>query len=166
MCVFFGGGFCTQATLLFTQLSLSHCPGPTLPQNYKQSPRRQYLYLGSVLAAASLGLLVAQLSGLLFGASLLSYSGHLLVGILMFSGWVVYDTQARGVSWERRSWYCAVLRLFGAPHSLGVAEACCCPATCSSLLSARMLDSGTTCGMHWSSLLTRLPFLSAFSRCL
>lgn len=39
------------------------------------SPRRQYLYLGGILGAVTMGLLVTQLVGVLAGGSVLSYTG-------------------------------------------------------------------------------------------
>ena len=67
------------------------------------SPRRQYLYLGGYLMAATSTLLVLQLGSLLFGGQLLLYRAHLYAGLLIFSAYVVYDTQVQTWPGKKRA---------------------------------------------------------------
>ncbi|KAL6752472.1 inhibitor of apoptosis-promoting Bax1-domain-containing protein [Haematococcus lacustris] len=57
------------------------------------TPRRSYLYLGAFLSSAVLGLWALRLGGWLFGASALTYSLELYSGLLVFTGYVLVDTQ-------------------------------------------------------------------------
>lgn len=56
------------------------------------SPRRQYLYLGSLLSSAMLILALFSLGNMFFGSAMLM-NVELYVGLLVFSLYVLYDTQ-------------------------------------------------------------------------
>mmetsp|Transcript_19355 Transcript_19355/g.57409 ORF Transcript_19355/g.57409 Transcript_19355/m.57409 type:complete len:259 (-) Transcript_19355:357-1133(-) len=55
--------------------------------------RRSFMYLGGYLASAMMAMLVLRLSGWIFGASALAYSVELYGGLLVFSAYILYDTQ-------------------------------------------------------------------------
>lgn len=57
------------------------------------SPRRSYLYLGGVLGSAMMLLMVMRLGGALFGRGALTMGAELYLGLLMFTGYVLFDTQ-------------------------------------------------------------------------
>eukprot|EP00955_Chlamydomonas_euryale_P111696 366083-Chlamydomonas_euryale.AAC.22 len=81
--------------------SLKHLPCPALPsatdvfQPLFTTPRccRSFMYLGGYLASAMMAMLVLRLSGWIFGASALAYSVELYGGLLVFSAYILYDTQ-------------------------------------------------------------------------
>eukprot|EP00887_Chlorella_sp_A99_P000028 scaffold16.g28.t1 len=58
------------------------------------SPRRQFLYLGGLLSSAVSALLVLRFGSWVLGGGRLAYSAELYVGLVVFSGYVVFDTQA------------------------------------------------------------------------
>jgi FtsH-binding integral membrane protein len=56
--------------------------------------RRSYLYLGGLLSSALSALMIVNLLGLVFGRnSTLDYAS-LIMGLCVFSGYVIFDTQA------------------------------------------------------------------------
>lgn len=55
--------------------------------------RRSYLFLGSWLSSAVLAMLAVRLGGWLFGARSFAFGFELYVGLLVFSGYVLFDTQ-------------------------------------------------------------------------
>jgi hypothetical protein len=59
------------------------------------SPRRSYLYLGGLLSSAVLALSALRLGAWLLGGQRLWFNAELYGGLLVFSGYVVFDTQVR-----------------------------------------------------------------------
>lgn len=55
--------------------------------------RRSYLFLGGWLSGAVLGLLMLRLGGALTGMSAAAWQLELHLGLLVFSGYVIFDTQ-------------------------------------------------------------------------
>ncbi|PSC72482.1 Bax inhibitor 1 [Micractinium conductrix] len=57
------------------------------------SPRRQYLYLGGILSSVLSTFLMLRLGSFFFGGAALLFQAELYVGLAVFAGYVVYDTQ-------------------------------------------------------------------------
>lgn len=57
------------------------------------SDKRQFLYLGGILGTTSLFIFICSLLGLLGIASNFMFNVQLYVGLLVFCGYVIYDTQ-------------------------------------------------------------------------
>lgn len=57
------------------------------------SPRRSFLYLGGWLASAVSGLMVLRMSTWLFGGAVVAFQAELYVGLLVFAGYTIFDTQ-------------------------------------------------------------------------
>jgi FtsH-binding integral membrane protein len=55
--------------------------------------RRSYLFLGSWLSSAMMAMLAMRLGGWLFGFRSMAYGFELYIGLLVFSGYVLFDTQ-------------------------------------------------------------------------
>lgn len=55
--------------------------------------RRSYLYLGGLLSSALSLLMVMRLGGALFGRGMLLFQAELYLGLLVFVGYVLVDTQ-------------------------------------------------------------------------
>jgi FtsH-binding integral membrane protein len=55
--------------------------------------RRSYLFLGSWLSSAVLGMMAIRLGGWLFGLGRFGFEVELYLGLLVFSGYVLFDTQ-------------------------------------------------------------------------
>jgi FtsH-binding integral membrane protein len=61
--------------------------------------RRSYMYLGSLLSSAVMLLMVMRLGSGLFGGRALSFQAELYLGLLVFVGYVLFDTQV-GARWR------------------------------------------------------------------
>lgn len=57
------------------------------------SPRRQYLFLGGLLSSVLSTFLLLRLATWAFGGAALLFEAELYVGLAVFAGYVVYDTQ-------------------------------------------------------------------------
>ena len=57
------------------------------------TPRRSYLFLGGWLSSAVLGMLAARAAGWLLGFGRLAFELELAGGLLVFAGYVIFDTQ-------------------------------------------------------------------------
>lgn len=55
--------------------------------------RRSYLFLGGYLSSAILGFMALRLVGWITGIGAIAYSIELYLGLLVFSGYVLFDTQ-------------------------------------------------------------------------
>lgn len=62
-----------------------------------QTVSRSYLFLGSWLSSAVLGMMMMRLGGRLFGLGSFGFDLNLYLGLLVFSGYVLFDTQ---VGWQ------------------------------------------------------------------
>jgi hypothetical protein len=58
------------------------------------SPRRHYLYLGGLLSSVLSFFLLARLGTWVFGGAALLFQAELYLGLAVFAGYVVFDTQA------------------------------------------------------------------------
>ena len=56
--------------------------------------RRSYMYLGGYLASAAMAMFALRLGSYLMGRSALVYGVELYGGLMMFSAYILYDTQA------------------------------------------------------------------------
>lgn len=57
------------------------------------SPRRQYLYLGGLLSSILSTFFLMRMATWVFGGSALLFQAELYIGLVVFAGYVVYDTQ-------------------------------------------------------------------------
>jgi FtsH-binding integral membrane protein len=57
------------------------------------TPRRSYLFLGGWLSSAVLGMLAVRMGAWLFGLGRLAFEMELVVGLAVFAGYVIFDTQ-------------------------------------------------------------------------
>lgn len=57
------------------------------------TPRRSYLFLGGWLSSAIMGMLAVRLGGWLFGFGRFAFEVELFVGLVVFAGYIIFDTQ-------------------------------------------------------------------------
>ena len=57
------------------------------------SPRRHFFYLGGLLSSVLSTFMVMRLATWFFGGGALLFQAELYLGLVVFSGYVVYDTQ-------------------------------------------------------------------------
>jgi FtsH-binding integral membrane protein len=67
------------------------------------SPRRQYLYLGGLLSSVLSTFLMMRLATFFLGGGALLFQAELFLGLIVFSGYVVYGER------QRHSWLAAVV---------------------------------------------------------
>lgn len=57
------------------------------------TPRRSYLFLGGWLSSAIMGMLAMRLGGWLLGLGRFAFEVELVLGLVVFSGYIIFDTQ-------------------------------------------------------------------------
>jgi FtsH-binding integral membrane protein len=79
-------------SIIFSALSGSAVIFLSLTVTAMMTPRRSQLYLGGLLAAATSGLLwLSLINGFAHSASL--FNAEIYIGLLVFAGYVLFDTQ-------------------------------------------------------------------------
>lgn len=69
--------------------------------------RRSMLYLGSFCSIGLFGLTFVRFASALFGSSVLGFQLELYFGLILFSTYVLVDTQVRSLFEESvRLWFC------------------------------------------------------------
>lgn len=80
-------------TIVFTALFATSLVFGCFSMAALLTPRRSYLFLGGYLSSAILGFLGLRMMGWMFGASALAFNVEIYLGLLVFSGYVLFDTQ-------------------------------------------------------------------------